>query len=199
MLRDVRMNENQPFSLRRALELDSARVVFSTGSPKIDEVIGGGLRTGEMVEFFGASNTGKTQLGMQAAISVAAIGERCAYIDTEGQFRPERISSMCAARDIEPEKVLKSIFLVRAESTRRQSVAIETIRKVPGLSGCRLVVVDTLTKNFSLELGGGRTVGRRQTMLGAYLNRLARDAFLHRPRRPALEQGRLGGRRTRIN
>lgn len=166
-------------SLRRALELDSSRKVLPTGSSVIDELLGGGLKTGEMVEVFGASNTGKTQLAMQAAVSAAAGVDACVYIDTEGQFRPERLSSMCAARGIDAEKVLRSVYLIRAESVRRQTEAVEWMSKDSSLRACRLVVIDTLTKNFSLELAGPRSVGRRQTALGAYLNRLARDAYLH--------------------
>ena len=46
------------------------------------------------------------------------------------------------------------------------------------VSSAKLVVVDTVTKNFSLEFPD--RVGRRQGALGEYLNRVALDAYLHR-------------------
>lgn len=166
-------------SLRRAVELDATRTILSTGSKGLDELLGGGLRTSELVEVFGASNTGKSQLGMQAAALAGSRGLRCVYVDTEGQFRPERLSSICSERGLEAEQVLRKVHVLRAETTRRQSEAIQTVRRDPKLQDCKLVVVDTLTKNFSLEMGGRNLVGKRQTLLGAYLNRLSRDAYLN--------------------
>jgi DNA repair protein RAD51 len=166
-------------TMRRVLEVDASRSIFPSGSDTLDELLGGGFKTGEMVEIFGASNTGKTQLGIQAAISVATRGFACAFVDTEGQFRPERLSSICLGRNIDPDVVLPMVYSVRAESTRRQIGAISTLRKEKKLDNCKMIVVDTLTKNFSLEYGGIRMAGKRQTVLSAYLSRLARDAYLH--------------------
>lgn len=166
-------------TMRQALELDGKRVTFPSGSAALDGLLEGGFKTGEMVEVFGASNTGKTQLAMQSAISVSSQGFACVFIDTEGQFRPERLSSICASRGVDPAKVLPAVYSVRAESTRRQVQAIATLRKEKELSGCKMVIIDTLTKNFTLEYGGSRMAGKRQTALGAYLARLARDAYLH--------------------
>jgi RecA/RadA recombinase len=166
-------------SMRQALELDGRRVTFSSGSTTLDELLEGGFRTGELVEVFGASNTGKTQLAMQSAISAASQGLESVFIDTEGQFRPERLSSICVSRNVDPEMVLSRVYSVRAENTRRQVEAIASLRKEKDLSKCKMVIVDTLTKNFTLEYAGSRMAGKRQTALGAYLNRLSRDAYLH--------------------
>src|ERR1700733_12091492 len=82
-------------SLREAVELDGTRLSFSSGSGALDRLLGGGFRTAEMVEVFGASGTGKSQLAIQSAVSAASAGYSCAYVDCEGQFRPERLSSIC--------------------------------------------------------------------------------------------------------
>jgi RecA/RadA recombinase len=164
-------------SLRQASERDGDRRVFPSGSQAIDGLLGGGFRTGELVEVFGASGTGKTQLGMQSTISVAAAGFSCAYVDSEGQFRPERLSSMCESRGLEPTRILPLVFCIRADSTRQQVEAISKIRTEEGLKRCKMVVVDTVTRNFTLEFGGSRLVASRQAALGVYLNRLARDAY----------------------
>ena len=50
----------------------------------------------------------------------------------------------------------------------------------PRVSSAKLVVVDTVTKNFTLEFPGRERTGRRQGALGVYLNRIAIDAYLHR-------------------
>ena len=165
-------------TLRRAAVIDQGRLVFSSGAPDLDTILEGGFKTGEMVEVFGKSNTGKTLLSLQVAAVAAVRGFSAAFVDTEGQFRPERLATLCRSRGLDPSAVLRSVFVVRAESTDRQLIVLKKLREEQSLSSCKLLVVDTLTKNFSLEHAGSKSVARRQTALGAYLNRLARDAFL---------------------
>jgi RecA/RadA recombinase len=166
-------------SLREARDLSGTRLVFSSGSAVLDRILGSGLRTGEMVEVFGASGTGKTQLAIQCALSAASAGYSCAYVDTEGQFRPERLASICESRGFDTAKILPLVYCIRADDTPQQEGAIGMVNENEMLKGCRFVAIDTVTKNFTLEFSGSRSVVSRQTALGAYLNRLARDAFLH--------------------
>jgi len=166
-------------SLREARDFGAKRLVFSSGSDTLDRILGSGLRTGEMVEVFGASATGKTQLAIQCALSAASAGFSCAYVDAEGQFRPERLASICESRGFDPAKVLPLVYCIRTEDTKQQEGAIGMINENEMLRDCRFVAIDTVTKNFSLEFSGSKSVVSRQTALGAYLNRLARDAYLH--------------------
>jgi DNA repair protein RadA len=165
-------------SLKRTLEFARRRSLFSSGSASVDNLLDGGLKTGEMVEVYGASNTGKTQLAMQSTLSAVAEGHTAAFVDTEGTFRPERLAPMAEARGVDPDKALARVYSIRAEDTEQQVQAMEKIRKTPELSGCRMVVVDTVTKNFTLEYGGSRNAVRRQTLLSQYLNALVRDAYI---------------------
>ena len=166
-------------SFREARDLGATRLLFSSGSDALDRILESGLRTGELVEVFGASGTGKTQLAIQCALSAASAGYSCAYVDTEGQFRPERLASICESRGFDTAKILPLVYCIRADATRQQEGAIGMVNENEMLKGCRFVAVDTVTKNFTLEFSGSRSVASRQTALGAYLNRLARDAFLH--------------------
>lgn len=161
-------------TLREASERAQNRMVFRSGSEGLDSVLGGGFRTGEMVEIFGASGTGKTQLGIQSAASAASAGHGCGYVDTEGQFRAEKLASICESRGLDSDKILPLVYVIRADNTAQQLGAVDIVSE--RIRGCRMVVVDTVTRNFTLELGGTRLVARRQTALGAYLNRLGRDA-----------------------
>ncbi len=170
-------SKDRTMTLRRALELDGKRTIFSSGSETLDALLDGGFKTGEIVEVYGASNSGKTQLAVQTGVTVASLGFSCTFVDTEGQFRPERVASISAGRGVDAQKALAAIYSIRAETTARQLEAIVRLRSDEGPANCKLVVVDTLTKNFTLEYPGSRMVGRRQTLLGAYLNRLARDAY----------------------
>src|SRR5271157_3856971 len=95
------------------LKAASSFTFHSTGSPAFDRLLGGGLREGRMVEFFGRSNSGKTQLAMQTALFAAKAGARSLYIDTEGAFRPERLEEMARARGWGEQELLALIVYVR--------------------------------------------------------------------------------------
>ena len=123
--------------------------------------------------------SGKTQLAFQAAVMVASRGGEVAYIDTEGTFRPERIAKMAASRALEAEAVLSRIFCRRAASVEEQMESVSRMNEDRRLKGCKMVVVDTVGKNFALEYGGEERMMERQSRLSVYLNRIARDAFIN--------------------
>lgn len=62
-----------------------------TGCDGIDDLLGGGLRQGQVTEITGPSASGKTQLCLSAAASAAALGHRVVYVDTTGGFSATRI------------------------------------------------------------------------------------------------------------
>eukprot|EP00899_Mesostigma_viride_P028489 jgi/Mesvir1/8825/Mv02726-RA.1 len=66
----------------------------------LDNLLGGGLVAGDVTEFCGAPGVGKTQLGIQLAVSAQVpkvfegVGGEAVYIDTEGSFSVERLRDM---------------------------------------------------------------------------------------------------------
>ena len=151
---------------------------FGTGSSEIDRLLGGGFRAGRLTEVFGRSNSGKSQLAMQAALVAAHGGARCLYMDTEGAFRPERLEEIARARGWEIGGVLERIVYVRCDSSSEQMEAIQRMAARPTTASCRLVIVDTLTRNFSVELPGRSNLQSRQAALNIHLSEMARDAYL---------------------
>lgn len=162
------------------MQARTSRLGFhSTGSPALDGLLGGGLREGRLVEFFGRSNSGKTQLAMQAVLLAAWAGSRSLYLDTEGAFRPERLEEMGEARNWHVSGLLDSIIYVRCDSSAAQ---MDTVRKMGSrdyTSGCRLVVIDTLTRNFTIDMPGAENLQSRQAALGVHMSEMARDAYIN--------------------
>jgi len=117
-------------------------VLISTGSKAIDSLIGGGIRGGLVYDVFGQSGSGKTQLCFSLAANCIKAGGQVLFVDTAGTFRPERISEMAGLANIE------KIKYVRALTVQDQLNAISR------MSDASLVIVDSLTFNFSAEYSG---------------------------------------------
>jgi recombination protein RecA len=56
---------------------------WSTGSPRVDALLGGGLRKGTISEFYGKPQSGKSTLALCAAREVIRAGGRVLWIDLE--------------------------------------------------------------------------------------------------------------------
>src|SRR5271156_2243290 len=81
---------------------------ISTGSKNIDDLLGAGIETWAITEFYGEFGAGKTQIChtlccmVQQPIGEGGLDGGVVYIDTEGTFRPERVSEIATARGYDP-------------------------------------------------------------------------------------------------
>ena len=72
-----------------------------TGSKHLDDLLSGGLETGEITQFYGPPNSGKTHLCHLLCV-VLSSSYQAIYIYTEGTFRIEKIESIAKARGLDP-------------------------------------------------------------------------------------------------
>lgn len=149
-----------------------------SGSQELDNLLGGGFRAGRLVEAFGKSNSGKSQIAMQAALVAAERGVRSLYVDTEGSFRPERLEQIADARGWGTGGILERVLYVRCVSAQEQMETVRLMSRREETATCRLVIVDTVTRNFSVELPGDANLQSRQAALGIHLSEMARDAYI---------------------
>ncbi len=164
-------------SYEEAVErLKNARA-YSTGSKCLDSLLNNGLKQFLVYHIFGASGTGKTQLAIQASVITASRGESVAYIDTEGKFRPERALEIATARGI-TDSFLPRIQYFRAETFQSQKDAVERIANEERFKDVRLVVIDTVTNNLTLEYPGSENMFQRQSNLSIFLQFVCRDAYI---------------------
>lgn len=69
-------------------------IKITTGSPVLDQLLGGGIETMSITEAFGQFRTGKTQLAHTLCVTTQLPKQKgggngkVIYIDTEGTFRP---------------------------------------------------------------------------------------------------------------
>ncbi|GLC45214.1 DNA repair protein rad51c [Pleodorina starrii] len=121
--------------------LASPRIV--TMCRELDELLGGGVATGQVTEFCGVPGVGKTQLGMQLAVNVqipaalAGAQGQAVYVDTEGSFMVERCADIAegAVRHVTAmaEKQAAVGRPALAEALRSGAVAFDTASLLRGI------------------------------------------------------------------
>ena len=132
-----------------------------------------------MTELYGRSGSGKTLLAAQTALLAAKDGARSLYVDTEGSFRPERLQQIAESRGWDLRGLLERMVYVRSDSAPEQMEAVRRMAERAATAPCAIVIVDTLTRNFSVELPGRPNLPSRQAALNTYLSEMARDAYLN--------------------
>ena len=158
---------------------------ISTGSHEFDELLGGGIETGSLIEFYGEFRTGKTQIMHQLCVKVQLSKEQgglegnALYIDTEGTFRPERIVQMSEALDLDHAKILKNIVYGRAYNSDHQILLVKEAASLIKKKNIKLIIVDSLISHFRSEYIGRGTLASRQQFLNQHLHDLLRLSEIH--------------------
>jgi DNA repair protein RadA len=153
---------------------------ITTASQELDDLLGGGIETGCVTEFFGEFRTGKTQIMHQLCVNVqlpreqGGIEGNALYIDTEGTFRPERIIQMSEARDLDYKEVLKNIVFGRAYNSDHQILLIKEAANLIKEKNVKLIIVDSLIGHFRSEYVGRGTLASRQQIINGHLHDLLR-------------------------
>jgi len=155
---------------------------LTTGSKAIDEVLGGGLETQTITEFYGEYGSGKSQMCHQMCVNVqlppekGGLGGGALYIDTENTFRTERIVQMAQHLGLDPNEVVKNVVFAEAYTSDHQMFLLENADKVIKENNIRLIIVDSLTSHFRSEYLGREMLAERQQKLNKHMHRLIRLA-----------------------
>jgi len=158
---------------------------ITTNNKELDDLLGGGVETGKLIEFFGEFRTGKTQIAHQLCVNVqlprdrGGIEGRALYIDTEGTFRPERIIQMAEALDLDYKKVLKNIIYGRAYNSDHQILLIKEAANIIKDKNIKLIIVDSLIGHFRSEYVGRGTLANRQQLINKHIHDLLRLCDIH--------------------
>jgi DNA repair protein RadA len=162
---------------------------LKTSSSALDELLGGGVETQSITEFYGEFGSGKTQVAHQLAVNVqlppeeGGLGGSVIMIDTENTFRPERIAQMVKGlkngEDLEPEDFLKNIHVARAYNSNHQILLVESASELAEKMRdsdrpVKLIIVDSLTAHFRSEYVGRGTLADRQQKLNKHMHDLMR-------------------------
>ncbi|HII29606.1 DNA repair and recombination protein RadB [Candidatus Woesearchaeota archaeon CG10_big_fil_rev_8_21_14_0_10_47_5] len=144
--------------------------VIATGCDFLDELLEGGYEPDVVTTVFGPSGSGKTSICMCAAIARAA-EKKVIYVDSEGGFSAARFRQLC--RD--PERVIQRMVFLKPASFKEQEDVFERLpRLISDKIG--LVIVDTISMLYRLELGKEDDVKTVNRALGAQMGQLMKIA-----------------------
>ncbi len=154
---------------------------LTTGSKSLDGLLGGGLETCAMTEFYGEFGSGKTQIAHQLVVNVQLPPEEggldgsAIMIDTENTFRPERIKDMAEGLGLDYREVLKNIHVARAYNSNHQILLVEKAKELADElrdtdKPVRLLIIDSATAHFRSEYVGRGTLSDRQQKINKHLH-----------------------------
>ncbi|VUT27638.1 MAG: DNA repair and recombination protein RadA [Candidatus Syntrophoarchaeum sp. GoM_oil] len=163
---------------------------LTTGAQTLNDLLGGGVETQSITEFYGEFGCGKTQIAHQLAVNVqlpeseGGLNGSAVIIDTENTFRPERITQMANGIGIDPEEALRNIHVARAYNSNHQILLVEKASELAeslreSEKPVRLLILDSLTAHFRAEYVGRGTLADRQQKLNKHLHEVLRFADLN--------------------
>ncbi|MFW6117739.1 MAG: DNA repair and recombination protein RadA, partial [Thermoproteota archaeon] len=144
---------------------------LTTGSRSLDKLLGGGLETQTITEFYGQYGSGKSQICHQLCVNVQLSPERgglegaALYVDTENTFRTERIVQMARHLGLDPKEVIKNIIYAEGYTSDHQMFLLDNADEVIKENNVRLIIVDSLTSHFRSEYIGREMLAPRQQKL----------------------------------
>ena len=154
---------------------------LTTGSKSLDALLGGGLETRAMTEFYGEFGSGKTQIAHQLVVNVqlppeeGGLNGSAIMIDTENTFRPERIKDMAEGVGLDFTEVLKNVHVARAYNSNHQILLVDKAKELADElkdteKPVRLLVIDSATAHFRSEYVGRGALSDRQQKINKHLH-----------------------------
>ncbi|MBN1194742.1 MAG: DNA repair and recombination protein RadB [Methanomicrobiaceae archaeon] len=128
-----------------------------TGSPDLDDLLGGGLERRTISQIYGEAGSGKSTLCLMCAVSVLATGKSVLYIDTEG-FSADRFRQIAGDAT---EELAEHLLIFEPVDFEQQAIMIGECEVISKIRDVGLIVVDSVTALYRTEGGAGGDAQRR--------------------------------------
>eukprot|EP00747_Dinoflagellata_sp_TGD_P099900 gnl/TRDRNA2_/TRDRNA2_167887_c0_seq2.p1 gnl/TRDRNA2_/TRDRNA2_167887_c0~~gnl/TRDRNA2_/TRDRNA2_167887_c0_seq2.p1 ORF type:complete len:350 (+),score=91.25 gnl/TRDRNA2_/TRDRNA2_167887_c0_seq2:155-1204(+) len=162
------------------VERNKSRFAVSTGAGKLDQMLGGGVESSSITEFFGEFRCGKTQICHSLAVmaqlppNLGGANGKVIYIDTEGTFRPERIRQIAEGKGVSAEAAMENIIYARCYTSEH---LVQLLVEAAGImvkdeDRFALIVVDSIMGVFRVDYSGRGELSERQQHLGQVMTKL---------------------------
>ncbi len=143
---------------------------ISAGAAFIDNFLSGGYDDNIITTIYGPSGVGKTNLCLLAAVNMAK-NKKVLFIDTEGGIAVERIKQLAPDYNM----VLNNIIFFHPVNFEEQKDILERIRQIVN-EHVGMIIVDSISMLYRLELGGSAEVYEVNSSLGRQLAHLVEIA-----------------------
>ena len=143
--------------------------MINTGIKKLDQLLDGGIKNGIITDIFGANGTGKTQLAMQISINSLKQGGKILFLDTTGEFRPERMLEIIKYQNLN-SSLLDNVSVGRITNTAEQ---IHFLSKLTQMNNFSLVVIDNVSDLFSFEYSKKEQILEKNSSFMKYMHDLS--------------------------
>ncbi|MGB9169467.1 MAG: hypothetical protein WCB31_11125 [Nitrososphaeraceae archaeon] len=154
----------------QASKIQCNNIRISTGADSLDKMIGGGLETKTITQFYGQPGSCKTQLCFTLCALLPS-NFKCIFIDTEGTFRLERIQEISRARKV--NALLENIFVSRAYTTTELENCMDnTEKKIDSDPVIKLLIIDSMTNLYRIEYSGAARLSQRQHQFTKYMYKI---------------------------
>ncbi len=138
-----------------------------TGHNLLDKFLNGGYEKSIITTIYGPSGSGKTTLCLLPLIWAAGHGQKIIYIDTEGSFSVERLKQITQHY----QKVLGNVFFFRPTTFNEQKRVFAQLKKIINKK-IGLIIVDTISMLYRLELGQTKDIYEVNSSLGQQISLL---------------------------
>ncbi|MBY6294006.1 DNA repair and recombination protein RadA [Nanohaloarchaea archaeon H01] len=158
---------------------------ITTSCEDLDDILGGGVETQAITEFYGEYGSAKTQISHQLSVNAqlepgeGGVGKGVVYIDTEDTFIPTRIEQMAEAKGLDVDETLDNIHVARAYNSDHQMLLADEAQDICQQEDIGLIIVDSLTAQFRADYVGRGELAPRQQKLNRHMNTLLRLANSH--------------------
>jgi len=160
-------------------ELEKKRMSFSTGSKALDRLIGGGIWTWNIAEFYGEQGIGKSQLLQTIAVMAGGNGVTTVFIDTEGTCRKSRMLEIAEKRGFDSGMVDEQVMFIQSVGSEILTEVIERLPLTVESKNVKVICIDSLISPFRAEYIGREMLASRQQHIGKILHRLKNMARVY--------------------
>lgn len=138
----------------------------------LDELLGGGVRKGQLVELYGTWGSGKTQICFTLLVESKGL---VVYVDSESTFSSKRIKQIAETRGKDINEIDSRILYFQPTDWKEQ---LAIFHQLPNVEEIELIIVDSLLAHFrnSKEFLGRANLPKRQGLIRTHLAELRRIA-----------------------
>lgn len=128
-------------------------MILPSGVSLLDRILNGGLNTGLFTHVYGDAASGKTTLALQFATNAHRLDLGTIYVNSESTSPVRRLEQMTAQSFGDLEKMVK---ILAPKGFNEQGALIDDL-ELYLRENTKLVIIDTLTRYYRLELEDKKT------------------------------------------